>query len=353
MELKKRILVAPLNWGLGHATRCIPIINALLDFGFEPVIGSDGAAMGLLTKEFPKLEFIELPAYDISYSKNPNQLKYKLLTSTPKVLRAVKIEKKIVKNLVTKGEIQGIISDSRFGVRSKKVPSVYMTHQLNVLSGSTTWFSSKMHNKVIKKYDECWVPDIKGDNNLSGNLGHVGHSNLNIKYLGIISRFKKIESEKIYDLMVLLSGPEPQRSLLEKHLLKELKEYKGRVLFIRGVIENKQHKEQIGNVQLVNYMVGEELELAINKSKAILSRSGYTTILDLAKLGKQAYFIPTPGQFEQAYLAKRLDEMDIVPHAKQDEFRMTDLSEIGNYSGFTVEESDIKYRKLFRLFEGK
>ncbi|MEO8934565.1 MAG: glycosyltransferase, partial [Xanthomarina sp.] len=154
--MSKQILVAPLNWGLGHATRCIPIINALIENNFIPIIASDGMALEILKKEFPDLKFISLPAYNISYSKNKYALKLKLLLQVPKLLHAIREENKLVRELIKTHQIDGIISDNRFGVYNKTVPSVFITHQLRVLSGSTTWFSSKLHEKFIKNFNECW-----------------------------------------------------------------------------------------------------------------------------------------------------------------------------------------------------
>ena len=142
--MSKQILVAPLNWGLGHATRCIPIINALIANGFQPLVASDGNALSHLKKEFPQLKLIELPSYNITYSKKGSGLKFKLLKDAPKILKAIKAENKIVQGLVTSKAIDGIISDNRFGVYNKHIPSVFLTHQLNVLSGNTTWLSSRL-----------------------------------------------------------------------------------------------------------------------------------------------------------------------------------------------------------------
>ena len=306
--MSKRILIAPLNWGLGHATRCMPIIDALIIHGFKPIIASDGIALWLLKKEYPKLEFIELPSYNIKYSKKGNFLKLKLLKDAPKILKAIKAEHKIIQDLVINNKIDGIISDNRLGIYSKMIPSVYITHQLNVLSGNTTWLSTKTHQKGIKKFDECWIPDHEGDNNLSGELGHSKKPLETTKYIGTISRFSKTNLPKKYDLMVLLSGPVPQRTLLEGKLLLELKDYNGKVIFIKGIVESKQQITTQNNFTIYNYMTSLELEKAINESNIIVSRSGYTTIMDLAKLEKKVFFIPTPGQFEQEYLARYLEK---------------------------------------------
>lgn len=350
---KKRILVAPLNWGLGHATRCIPIINALINQGFEPVIASDGGALELLKKEFPKLKAFELPSYNITYPKNRYGFKWKFLKSSPHILKTIKRESVIINQLVKTEDIDGIISDNRFGVRHDDIPSIYITHQLNVLSGKTTWFSSKWHQKIIKKFDECWVPDFEYEPNLSGQLGHLKQKFDNLKYIGPLSRFKKQAIEKTIDILVILSGPEPQRTKLEKKLLVLLEDRKKKVLFIRGLVEPNQRVTTIDNIELYNYMTSDELEDAINSSRLIISRSGYTTIMDLAKLEKKAVFIPTPGQFEQIYLAKELSKNLVIPHVSQEKMTQHNLKFDNLYSGFKAFNYETNYKKLFSLFESK
>lgn len=304
----------------------------------------------MLKKEFPKLQHTELPSYNISYPKKANSLKLKLLKDLPHLLKTIKKEKTYVADLVKKENISGIISDNRFGVRHKGISSVFMTHQLRVLSGSTTWLSSKLHQNIISKFDECWVPDHSGIKNLSGDLGHVEGYQHRIKYLGPLTRFNKLDVKIEYDLLVLLSGPEPQRTYLEDKLLKDLKDYNGKVLFIKGKIESQQQKEVLKNITIYNFMTSKALEVAINKSKLILSRSGYTTIMDLAKLEKKAFFIPTPGQFEQKYLAKKLSKEGIAPTANQDGFKVEMLSKSERYSGFKSQEHEVNYTNLFSLF---
>ena len=349
--MNKRILVAPLNWGLGHATRCIPIIEALIQQQFTPVIASDGYALELLRKEFPGLDSFELPSYHIRYAKNKHLFKLKLLQHAPKLLNAIKAEKKIVKQLIETENIHGIVSDNRLGVYNKLVPCVFITHQLQVLSGTTTWISTKLHLKAMKQFNECWVPDTKGFQNLSGKLGHTDVEDINIKYIGPLSRFSKKEFIIKNDVMVLLSGPEPQRSLLEKKLFEALKHYSGSVLFVKGIVEEKQTVEHLKNITVYNFMTSDLLETSINESQLIISRSGYTTIMDLAKLGKQAFFIPTPGQFEQEYLAERLDRQGLVPYCHQEDFSLKELERVTSYKGLDSFTYDQNYKKLFGLFK--
>ncbi|QHI37121.1 UDP-N-acetylglucosamine--N-acetylmuramyl-(pentapeptide) pyrophosphoryl-undecaprenol N-acetylglucosamine transferase [Kordia antarctica] len=353
MKNSKTVLIAPLNWGLGHATRSIPIIRGLLAHDFTPVIASDGIALALLQKEFPDLETITLPDYQIEYAKKGKNFKLKMLKDSPKLLKAISKEKKMIKKLVKQRDFCGIISDNRFGVYSKKVPSVFVTHQLNVLSGTTTWFSSKIHQLVIRKFDECWIPDVAGKPNLSGKLGHLKNSSLPLKYIGPLSRLLPQELPMVYDLMVILSGPEPQRTILENKLFEEVKHFDGKVLFVRGKVEAKQDDFQFLNCDVYNFMQSDELEKSLNESELVLCRSGYTSVMDLAKLNKKAFFIPTPGQFEQEYLANRLQKKKLAPMATQDDFSIRDLSRASDFKGLSSFNQEADYEALFRLFQRK
>lgn len=346
----KKILVAPLNWGLGHATRCIPIIHALREQGFHPILASDGVALQLLQKEFPELTCIELPSYNIVYPEKGSHFKWQLVKSLPKIAYAVWAERKKVKKIVQEHAIDGIISDNRLGVHVSKIPSVFITHQLNVLTGNTTRFTSYVHRKIIAKFNACWVPDVATFPNLSGYLGHPEKPLPNVKYIGPLSRLHTKNLPIKYDLMVLLSGPEPQRTLLEEKLMETLETYSGRILFVKGKIEAKQVKEEKNQFTIYNFMSSEALEIAINESDTILCRSGYTTIMDLAKLGKKAFFIPTPGQYEQEYLAKKFKREGIVPSSKQHKFRLSKLEEVTVYRGFKGFPNQVDWNDLFELF---
>lgn len=345
--------MAPLNWGLGHATRCIPVIEALENHGYEPVIASDGVALALLKKEFPNLKAIELPPYGITYAKNGAYFKLKLLGQVPHMIKAVRKENRLVQQLIEQHGISGVISDNRLGVFSGKVPSVFITHQLNVLTGNTTWFTTRVHRMFIKKYMECWVPDVQSAHNLSGKLGHTEDNSLTVKYIGPLSRLHKKPLEKKFDLMVILSGPEPQRTLLEEKLIVELRGYNGIVLFVRGVVEPEEKVTTEGNITFYNFMNTAALEDAFNKSEIVLCRSGYTTIMDLAQLGKKAFFIPTPGQYEQEYLAKKLKKSGLVPYSVQNDFKIDDLQKVNFYKGLKNMGGGAKWKDLFCLFEGK
>ncbi len=346
----KNILVAPLNWGLGHSTRCIPIIKKLIEYGFNPVLASDGEALALLKKEFPDLTAIKLPPYHIKYTRSGKLLKWKIAFSLPKILQTVKAEKKLTQKIIEDYKIRGIISDNRFGIISKKVPSVFITHQLNVLSGSTTYLTGIFHRRLIKKFNECWVPDTPTKPNFSGKLGHLNNQTLQVKYLGALSRFEKKDEEQIYDLAVILSGPEPQRTLFESIITEQLSEYKGKVIFVKGKIEPEKKSETINNITFHNFLNSSELEKVLNQSKTVLCRSGYTSIMDLAKLQKRAFFVPTPGQPEQEYLAQKLKKESIAPCCSQEKFKISMLDKIPLYRGFQSLSFEPDWKKLFEIF---
>lgn len=347
----KRILVAPLNWGLGHATRCIPIIEELIKQGFEPVLASDGAALSLLQKEFSTLKIEELPSYNIEYPEDGNSFRRKLIASLPKIKKAIAEEKKLVPFLIEKYDLKGIISDNRLGIRHSQVPSVIITHQLNVLTGKTTILSSLIHQHYIRKFDECWIPDIKSKKSLSGRLGSKKNRCKNAKWIGALSRFEFFDFEKRYDILVILSGPEPQREILEHILLEQFSSSEKKILFVRGVVEDMQSSEIIGNMKIYNFLLTHQLENALNYSEIVIARSGYSTIMDLAKLNKKAFFIPTPGQFEQEYLARRFSKLKIAPYCNQYDFKIENLEELKTTTGFFGFNFPGSLAKHFSLFQ--
>lgn len=355
MRTKKTILVAPLHWGLGHATRCIPIILALEKHGYNVLIGADGAALLLLQKEFPQLPTLSLPSYNISYPKNEKYFLWKMLMSLPRVWQTIQKEKQLVRKLVEEGIIQGIISDSRLGIRHSKIPCAFLTHQLNVLSGPTTWLSSKIHQHYIKKFDACWVPDVEDVLlNLSGRLGHLKQPPFPITYIGALSRMKKVDNPLTIHILAVLSGPEPARSDLEEKLKMTLAKTDQTVVLVRGIIENEQKWKVWKNIQIVNFMTSKELEDTINKSDIIISRSGYTTVMDLAAMEKKAFFIPTPGQYEQEYLAARLKKLEMVPSCRQEKFKLDKLDKVAVYKGLgSLPSPTLDFADIFSLFEGE
>ncbi|NIJ43931.1 UDP:flavonoid glycosyltransferase YjiC (YdhE family) [Wenyingzhuangia heitensis] len=314
-KVPNRVIVAPLNWGWGHATRCIPIIKELINLGIKPVVASDGQALVFLQKEFPEIEFLELPSYNIRYGK---QFKWSMFLNIPAILRGVYKEHQAIKVYIKahKNSLLGMISDNRLGVFSKHLPSVYITHQLSVKAGVGSFFVNKFHHYFIKKHKECWVPDEE-NSLLSGALSRS--LKIKIHYIGVLSRFKKQEIPVAYELLILLSGIEYQRNELELKINKALLTYKKPVLVVRGTFEPCKYMYP-KNCTVVNYLLSKDLETALNSSRRVVSRSGYSSVMDLATLNKEVLFVPTPGQTEQEYLASYLKESGLASFCTQKEF---------------------------------
>jgi len=320
MRQPKRILVAPLNWGLGHATRCIPIIRELRAQGAEVLLASDGRALQLLKKEFPNLTHLELPGYGIQYrSKN---IIINVLREIPTLLRAVYLENRLTQKFIKKYEIDGVISDNRMGCFSKKVPTVFITHQINLIVPSKIlqWFSRQLNYLFIKKYKSCWVPDVSGTPNLSGILSHQTPLDKKVKFIGALSRMQFYSREKKQDIIAVISGPEPQRTKLEKVFIEQAKNLPYRCLVVQGKPEENTHYFIGKNIEVIACLTSENLNKAILGSDVFVGRSGYSSVMDLAKLGKPALFIPTPGQTEQEYLAELYAKSGIFHSQKQEEF---------------------------------
>ena len=348
MTKNKKIIVAPLNWGLGHAARCIPIINALQEENFTPIIASDGRALQFLKHEFPDLETLELPSYNITYGKN---LRKNLFLQVPTILRAMQKEWKIIAFFLDKNiDVVGVISDNRFGARNSKVPSVYISHQLNVLSGFTTYLTSKIHQIIIKNFHECWIPD-NSNSEFSGKLSS-SKKKLNQKFIGALSRFKKQDLKKDIAVLVMLSGPEPNRTFLEEKLTSAFKNDTRKIVFVLGQIEKVQKTWKNNNCTFYNFLLTEALEQKINSAEIIICRSGYSSILDLAALGKKVFFIPTKNQPEQEYLAIYLKQQNIAPFSELENFTPEKLNELENYTGFKSIKTDFD-TDLLRLFHRK
>ena len=220
MLSQKRILVCPLDWGLGHATRCVPVIRLLLQHNAEVIIAGDGSSLELLKKEFPQLKFLFLKGYNISYPKNENMI-LKMMFSAPKILSRIIIEHQTLKKIIKQNNIDVVISDNRYGLWNKEIKSIFITHQLMI---KTPFAEKLLHDLVlffVSKYDECWVPDVETENNLSGDLAHRYPVLKNTFFVGLLSRFKTVQKINLYkyDVLAIVSGPEPQRSIFEKTVI--------------------------------------------------------------------------------------------------------------------------------------
>jgi len=354
-EGKPVILISPLDWGLGHASRCIPLINELLFQGCEVIIASENGPKSLLQKEFPQLTFLPLSGYNVQYSRNKSFLPWRLFTQIPKLIYSINKEHKWLKNAARERKIDAIVSDNRMGFYHLKIPSIYITHQLHIKTGNrvTEKIADKIHHSFIKKYSACWVPDFDGDVNIAGELSHPKKEFAKAIYLGCLSRFQKRENvAKQYELLVIISGPEPQRTIFENILFDQLKDYDKKGLFIRGLPGNDDVKKHPNNlITVINHLSADELNLAMQQCNYVISRSGYTTIMDLVKIQQKAILVPTPGQTEQEYLAKNLFERKIFFSEEQNKFSLKETLKKAEAFPFAIPSFDMEqYKKVISDF---
>ena len=323
---KLRILLTPLDWGLGHATRCIPVIRTLQLHNFEVLVGASGSIVQLLKKEFPDLKIIALPGYGIRYSKNSRFFMFSIFLQLPKILFSAWKENRQMKKIVFDYQIDAIISDNRLGCFHKKLPSVYITHQLQILTGNQFLdrIAVKANYFFINRFTECWVPDAAGEINMAGLLSHPKQfPKTPVKYIGKLSRFSFQDSPLVYRLTILISGPEPQRTIFEQLIVKQSEDFDLPLFIIRGLPNNNTNlKSTNKKLQYRNHLSAEELSSVLQQSEMIIARAGYSTIMDLIALHKKAILIPTPGQTEQEYLAKKLGHEQLFLTASQHEFNL-------------------------------
>lgn len=332
---KLNILVAPLHWGLGHATRCIPIIRKLISEGHHIVIASDGKALDLLNKEFPELKSYQFQSTEIFYGEGKANMKLSLFKASFKMLLDIKREKRITNEICDAEKIDFIISDNRLGVRNRTIKSVIISHQLNLKHHFSAWLPHVVYRFFLNKFDQIWVPDQRGENKLSGRLSQWEKAEHKIHYIGLCSALEKKEAPSTYEFCILLSGPEPQRSLLEKKLIAIFKDKKEKSIMIGGRFENEQKTSKYHQLTYVNFMTSQELSDTLNASSYIICRSGYSSLMDLAHLHKKGILIPTPEQPEQIYLAKYLEKKMIFNYINQEDIRSSDFTNINQkYIGF-------------------
>ncbi len=302
---KKKILVCPLNWGLGHAARCVPIVRLLVQRGHEVHLASDGIAMELLKKEFPDLPAMELPKYGIHYKGK--SLLAAVVGQLPSILNAVIKERRCVQVYAEQHGMDVIISDNRFGCYSSGCDNIFITHQLRILTPyrMMSAIAGLANRFFIRHFNRIWVPDFPPPQNISGDMSMPG--SLQPAYIGPLTRLQGHKRPLVRDFIVILSGPEPARSDFEKEIIRQAISTPYRFLLVRGVSDDVSAPEYSGaNISWVNNMTSDELSDAIAESRRVISRTGYTTIMDLMSLGASGILVPTPGQPEQEYLGKRL-----------------------------------------------
>lgn len=308
-------MVCPLDWGLGHATRCVPLIREFINEGHRVIIGADKNPLAFLKQEFPNLESIILPGYEVEYDEKGST--FKLFYESVKFYNYIKKEKQLLDSLLQEHHIDMIVSDNRYGLYSKKVESIIITHQLYPKTPVGASIAHKKIEQLLGNFDEVWIPDYQDQDNLSGDLSHLNPITLKHRFIGPLSRFKKPDAspEIEYDLCAILSGPEPQRTIFEERVKEQIKQHNLNAVVVRGLPDESDSESD----NVFNHLPTQQLSDLILKSKYVVCRSGYSSIMDLTILQKKALLIPTPGQTEQEYLGElhKVKPLFLVQHQNQ------------------------------------
>lgn len=324
---KPLLLVSCLDWGLGHTTRCIPLIRELIHLDCRIIIACNSIQKNILQPEFPDVRFEMLRGYDLQYSRGKWSTRLKIAVQLGKILTRINDERRWLDDFLTKNNVSGLIADNRYGLFSARVPCVFITHQLAVKTGFGRVFdkiSQQILYKYINRFSECWVPDVEQKLNFAGELSQPCKKiAIPLRYLGAISRFETcgISSNFLHDVVILLSGPEPQRTILENIMLKQLPASDLKVVLVRGLPGNTSELKYEG-ITVYNHPDAAQLNKIVCESKFVICRSGYSTIMDMMKLQKKMVVIPTPGQAEQEYLAKHLSTNKLAVSTEQHRFQL-------------------------------
>ena len=314
--------------------------------GWEIIVAADGRSYEFFREAAPGLKLIKFPGVSVIYAEGRGMIR-RMTASIPCFLRSIRREHVFLQGLIRETGASLVISDNRYGCWNNFVKSVFITHQLNIQTPRGMGWAAPVLRKItrsfIGKYNECWIPDLEADEGISGNLSHGSELPPNVYFVGPLSRFTvglkdpgELPCEPA-EVFVLLSGPEPQRSILESMILKQLKETSHTAIIAGGRPGSGVGMFLEGRIHVFPYMAAELIKYYIEHSSTVICRSGYSTLMDLAALGKSAILIPTPGQTEQEYLAESLSVKHIHYSISQQDFRLDDaMKQLASYSGIRL-----------------
>ncbi|MDG2245166.1 MAG: glycosyltransferase [Flavobacteriales bacterium] len=344
---RPKVLFAILDWGLGHASRSTPLAEWLVDNDCEVTIASSGTAQKWLEGTFPAAEIIVKPGIDIHYAKRFTSLK--IAAQGGAFLNSILAERKWTKSLHEKHQFDFIVSDNCYGVKHEGVPSFLITHQLNLPLPSLVKKATKSaFEGFFEGFSEIWVPD--SNSQLSGQLSKAS-LNIKVEEIGSLSHLTNSEPASDGKIVGMVSGPEPHRSLLSG-MMGELFEKLNTSCIIFGGIPDGEPKTS-GQVQFIPHPTSEQLSTELSRAKYIVCRSGYSSLMDLAHLKKQALLVPTPDQKEQEYLANHWKEQfNFATVAQQDFKKLTRLPELGGQipQMTTNQKAFAKLKEVIELF---
>jgi hypothetical protein len=339
----KNILIAPLDWGLGHTARCVPIIRYIQSLGHNAIVAGNDTQLSFVRAELGDMPFARLEGYNIRYSRWNKWGQIGLLQQVPRIVKTIHAEHKWLQQHAASLNLDGIISDNRYGLCHAGIPSVILTHQLQVLSGfngAADKIVQRLHYKYLNRFNETWVVDAQSGRNLGGKLSHPAMLPKQTKYLGLLSRFAEEPTDvpsgdPDKHLLVLLSGPEPLRTELSDMLWLQVQNFNGKVTFIEG--NENAHRDTVPpHITYHKRLASDALVGLLRDCHLVICRSGYSTLMDLIPFQKKAILIPTPGQTEQEYLGKHLHAQGAYYCAPQEGFNLHNAMEAAGRFPFKV-----------------
>lgn len=297
----KTILLAPLDWGFGHTARCISIIRILLANNNKVTFAGNEAQINFISHEFSALKTEFIDGYNITLSSKKSTY-IQIAKQTIKIVKAIKKETDWVKKYISKHNIDLIISDNRYGFRHPDIESIFISHQLNLHLPIFEKIVNHRLASYINNFNEVWIPDDE-KLNLSGSLSKSKLIKIACKKIGLLSRFSLHENAIKYDYVFIVSGPCPENSIFLNKIEQTIQKTKFKIAIVSSVKSNNP------NLRFDYFYLPSTSQLnhIINQSNCVVSKSGYTTIMEMVILNKKALLIPTKGQFEQEYLAKHVD----------------------------------------------
>jgi uncharacterized protein (TIGR00661 family) len=341
------IIYGVCSWGLGHATRSLPVIRKLIAEKNKLTVISNGRSLELLKKELgDAAEYFDIPDYPMLVSENTRQFLAKSMVYWPVFIKRIEDGLSALQKILDQKQYDCIVSDARYDMYSKNIPSFFISHQMRIMNPLRIKMFERAMERFnlffFKRYVGVIVPDYK-EENLSGDLSH----NLKridedmIHYVGVLSDFTKRSMIKDIDYLISISGPEPQRSILEEKLSSQVNELEGNIVMTLGKAEKYSvvKKKHLTTYSFVTKELREEL---LNKAKLVVSRSGYSTIMDVAVVGTKALFIPTPGQIEQEYLSKYHNELGTFYSVSQDAIHLKSDVKIAQEKTGLTRECDVQ-----------
>lgn len=343
-----KVYYTVLNMGLGHASRSTPVIKKFVAQNWQVLIGSNGRALQFLHREFPDLNFVETPDYGISYTKS-SWLLPKLFLQTPAILQKIHAEHQFTARIVKKFFPDIIFSDHCYGAYHTHVPSFFISHQLYFSVPPPFWvfrsIPAQFNLLFHRKFNRILIPDQRENETglLSGGLSQIKKEDVKYNYVGILSSLKKTADTENIDILFSISGPEPQRTIFQKIILRQIKELPGKKVVLLGKSEESKLLDSTEDCDTYTHLPREKLQKLYNRSKLIVSRPGYSTLMELAELGKKALFVPTPGQTEQKYLADYVHKRGWFYSVRQKGLQLTKaIARAKRYPGLFLPEATQK-----------